>query len=387
MSPLNMNRRVNNMGWGNITGDERIIPGSGNGNEIKFEKDKPKKLRILMTPTEEPYSYFEHTIEVDTIENGVQKRVFRTIRCPQTKKNPYAKCKLCEGQRSMRRVRNAANAWDYDLGMPQKLNGGEQIWKPIATSRKLGVDILAQDWGVLKTGEGRNDTDYTVQPIGATPFTLPENVSLFNIEEEYRPHTEEEAREIVESCGLIWDEIIVPPSIDYSGFTSLQAALDHKMPNGKYKDQTFKQMWESDPTNKGMINFLATKSDRISPEKSAAQIIMVNLGGANIAGVPRFNGTTEPVQATAPVSTAAPVAGSQPAGQPAGAPVNTGAPVGTDRQGKINEINGLLSTKEKFVKGGFAVIVATMKEASGGKTNIVEFSDTELDTMLAKCKE
>ena len=377
------------MGWDNITGDAKIIPSSGNMNEIRFESGKPKKVRLLLRDGEQPYSYLEHTLEVEKIENGQTTRVFRTIRCAKTSANPNAYCPLCEGQQLRRRARNAANVWDYDSGSVQKLNAGDSVWKPIATTRKLGVDILGVDWAIMKSGQTRNDTEYATTNLGASSFQLPADAQLFDIEQEYAPHTIDEMKAIVESCGVTWESVITPPELQYP---TLQDALAHVMPNGKYKDQTFKQIWDADPSPKGMINFLATKSNRITPEKAAAQVILVNLGGANIPGVPVYNGngtvqvnsTQMPPKATAPVATA-PVQTPTPA--PAPTPVQTATINSSARQDKINKINSLLSTKEKFVNGGFSVVIDTMKSVSGGKTNISDFSDAELDAMIEACEK
>ena len=79
------------MGWSNITGDESIIPSTtgGNLNEIKFETDKAAKIRLMLRDDEEPYSYLEHCIVVETIQNGQVVRQFRTIRCPKTSNLPH----------------------------------------------------------------------------------------------------------------------------------------------------------------------------------------------------------------------------------------------------------------------------------------------------------
>ena len=42
---------------------------------------------------------------------------------------------------------------------------------------------------------------------------------------------------------------------------------------------------------------------------------------------------------------------------------------------------------EKFVNGGFSVVIDTMKSVSGGKTNISDFSDAELDAMIEVCEK
>ena len=389
------------MSWDNITGDAKILPDGGNGgvDEIKFEPGKPVRVRLILRDGEQPYSYLEHAIEADTIgQDGKPTRVFRTIRCPKTSSNPNVYCPICEGQRFRRRVRNAANVWDYEQNKVQKLNAGDGIWKPIATTRKMGVDVLNVDWGLMRTGTDRNDTQYTATNLGAPQMQI--NVpadQLFNIEQEYAPHTVDEMKSIIEGMGLNWDEIIVPPQLQYP---TLQDALAHVMPNGKYKDQTFQQIWQADQSPRGMINFLATKSDRITPEKAAAQVILVNLGGANIPGVPKYNadgsvanGVTpaQPKAATpaAPAPTTPPTSGMQ-MNPPATTGTNssqagTVAPNG-DRQKKIDEINSIFSSKEKYVKGGFKLIMDTMKEAGGGKTNIADFSDAELDALLKLCQ-
>lgn len=376
------------MGWDNITGDAKILPSSGNMNEIRFESGKPKKIRILLREGEQPYSYLEHTLEVERIENGQTVRVFRTIRCAKTANNPNAYCPLCDGQQLKRRARNASNVWDYDTGTVQKLNAGDSVWKPIATTRKLGVNILNCDWAIMKSGQTRNDTEYATTNLGESSFQLPADAQLFNIEQEYAPHTVEEMKAIVESCGVSWESVITPPELQ---FPTLQEALAHVMPNGKYKDQTFDQIWKADPSPKGMINFLATKSNRITPEKAAAQVIMVNLGGANIPGVPVYNsnGTVEVNSTPVPQAQATPVTPNvQPKPVQNVTPAPTGQPVNSaERQDKINKINSLLSTKEKFVNGGFGAVIDAMKSVSGGKTNIVDFTDAELDAMIELCEK
>lgn len=375
------------MGWDNITGDAKILPSIGNMNEVRFESGKPKKIRLLLREGEQPYSYLEHALEVEKVEGGQTTRVFRTIRCAKTANNPGAHCPLCEGQQLKRRSRNAVNVWDYESGTVQKLNAGDSVFKPMATTRKLGVDILAVDWAIMKSGQTRNDTEYATTNLGASAFQLPADAQLYDIEQEYRPHTIDEMKAIVESCGVAWESVITPPEL---AFPSLQDALAHVMPNGQHKDKTFKQMWDEDPSPRGMINFLATKSNRITPEKAAAQVIMVNLGGANIPGVPKYgaNGAVEVTSTPAPVIK--PQTQVQTAITPAPAPatVQASAPAVTSngRQDKINKINTLLSTNQKFIKGGFTVIIDTMKKVSGGKTNIADFSDAELDAMIKECE-
>jgi hypothetical protein len=137
-----------------------------------------------------------------------------------------------------------------------------------------------------------------------------------------------------------------------------------------------------------MINFLATKSNRVTPEKAAAQVILVNLGGATIPGVPKYgaNGTVEVT--SAPKQTPAvqsPTAVNATMAAPA--PVQMNMVNSSARQDKINKINSLLSTKDKFVNGGFTVVIDTMKSVSGGKTNIADFSDAELDAMIQACEK
>ena len=95
------------MGWDNITGDAKIIPTGGSINEVKFESGKPRKIRLLLRDGEQPYSYLEHALEIENVENGQTTRMFRTIRCAKTANNPNAYCPLCEGQQLRRRARNA----------------------------------------------------------------------------------------------------------------------------------------------------------------------------------------------------------------------------------------------------------------------------------------
>lgn len=373
------------MSWDMVTGDKPIAPsGTGGGqDEIKIETGKPKRIALILPNGSQPYSYFEHCLEVETFEGGQLVRTFRTIRCPKTTANPHAKCPLCDGQQVRRRVRHACNAWDYEINRVQKLNQGESVFKPIATSRKLGVDVLAADWIISRTGQDRNDTEYSATNAGVATFKLTPEIEaqLFDIESEYPPCSEEEMRNIVESAGGNWQMLIIPPALQYPTLTD---ALAHKMPNGKYKDQTMQAIWEADKSSRGFISFLATKSDRVSPEKAAAQVIYVRLGGANIPGVPLEDGAQQ-------TGTDLPLSENTTA-KPANTPATGGTtapPVNADRQAKIAEINGLFTSQERFTKAGvgFGVIVELLKQVGGGKTNIQDFNDSELDALLAECKK
>lgn len=387
------------MSWDCITGDQRIVPtGTSGADEIRFESGKTIKVRLLLRDGEQPYSYLEHAIEVEKVgPDGKTEKLFRTIRCPKTASNPNAPCPICDGQRYRRRIRNAANVFDYESGKVQKLNAGDGIWKPIATCRKMGVDVQAVDWGLMKTGTDRNDTEYTAINLGPCANTQDVNsFQLFDVETDYAPHTIEEMKAIIESMGVTWEEAITPPHLQ---FPSLQEALDHIMPNGKHKGKTFAQLWQEDQTSKGMINYLGLRSDRITDEKACAQVILVNLGGANIPGVPRYNtdGTVaEMANVAAPTPTPTPnvtpnvsantAAPSGAAMAPTPTPTAT-APVNGDRQQKIDEINKLFSTKERFVKGGFQAIMNTLKDVGGGKTNLQDFTADELDSLVKVCSE
>lgn len=360
------------------------------------------RVKLLLRDGEQPYSYLEHAIETESVDStGKTVKSFRTVRCPKTANNPNAPCPLCDGQRFRRRVHNAANVWDYELQKVQKLNAGDGIWKPIGTARKMGVSVTDVDWGLMKSGSDRNDTEYSATSLGACALQLPvDETQLFDIERDYAPHTIEEMKSIVESIGIKWEDAITPPSLTYP---TLEDALTHIMPNGKYKDQNFKTIWESDMSSKGMINYLATRSDRVTAEKAAAQVILVNLGGANIMGVPRYNANgsvadmanvvpNPTTTATTTITTAPTTSGGiqvgglapiQPAStQSAPAPTNNS----DMRKQRIDNINNVFSTDERFIKGGFKLIMDTMKQAGNGKQNIAEFSDAELNELEKLCK-
>lgn len=379
------------MAWDMITGDSSILPSNGGGiDEIKFESNVAKKVRLLMPVDGQPYSYLEHCLEIEKFENGQMVRTFRTIRCPKTTLTPNAHCPLCDGQKVRRRVRHVCNVWDYDQNKVQKLNAGDAVFKPIATARKMGVNVLAVDWGIMRTGTDRNDTEYTCTNLGPSATQIPDDLQLFDVVADYAPHTVDDMKAIVESAGGNWEELLTPPQLQYP---TLQEALAHKMPNGKYKDQTMEQLWEADKSPRGMINYLATKSDRISPEKAAAQVIMVRLGGANIPGVPTSDanvGTANMTSQQAPQTT--PQTQTPPQQTPQTAPQQaesqqTAPPVSSDRTAIIQKINTIFSTSEKFKAGGFNVIIETMKKYGNGKTNITDFTDAELKALLDACEQ
>lgn len=373
------------MSWSNITGDQSILPGtSGAQDEVKLESGKTKKVRLLLPDGAEPYSYLEHCLEVETIENGQTVRAFRTIRCPKTTKNPNAHCPLCDGQQVRRRVRHVCNVYDYDEQKVQKLNAGEQVFKTIATTRKMGVDVLNVDWGLLKTGKDRNDTTYTVTNLGSSSFEYnPETMgTLFDVEAEYAPGTIEEMQATVESVGGNWAALTTPPVLVYP---TLKEALDHEMPNGKYKGQKFSQIWESDKSPRGFIAYLALKSDRQNAEKAAAQVIYTRLGGVMIDGVPMEDGqpTVQNTSANA-TPTPTPTANSSKPAQTATPTADTAKANSSERTNKINEINKIFTSNPKYLSD-FNVVIAELQKYGNGKTNIQDFTDEELDALYNGC--
>ena len=267
----------------------------------------------------------------------------------------------------------AAAVWYFKV---QKLNAGESVFKTIATTRKMGVDVLGVDWGIMRSGKDRNDTTYTVTNLGASQFDYnpDQHGALFDVEAEYQPPTVEEMKSIVEGAGGNWDALIVPPALVYP---SLQEALAHKMPNGKYKDQTFQQIWDADKSPRGFIAYLALKSERQNDEKAAAQVIYARLGGANIPGVPMSDNTgkqTPPVQTQKPANT-------QPTQNSQTTPAMN-KPISDDRKAKIDKANSIFSTNEKYIKGGFQLIISDMQKYGNGKSNIQDFTDAELDALI-----
>ena len=96
------------MSWDNITGDSSILPSSNGGqDEIKLESGKAKKIRLILPNGSEPYSYLEHCLEVETVENGQMVRTFRTIRCHKTTQNPNASSPLYNRQKIPKRIHHA----------------------------------------------------------------------------------------------------------------------------------------------------------------------------------------------------------------------------------------------------------------------------------------
>jgi hypothetical protein len=371
------------MSWAIVNGDERILPSQGMVNEVKLESGKPKRLALL--GQDGPYSFFQHSLESEKIENGQTTTMFRTVNCPKTKANPNAYCPLCEGQQARRRIRHSIASWDYEENSAKLLTNGDDVFKPMGTLGKMGMDPGTMDWVVSKTGTTKNDTSYSSVNVGPkTLQAVPEGTEIPDPKVAYTPHTVDQMKEIVDGMGLCWDTLIVPPAIQYPG--SLREALDHVIPNTKYKGQTMEQVWTS---NKGMIEFFS-KSNRVSPEKAGAQVILVALGGIKIDGVPDYSNGGAVVQSkpqqtatvTQPVAT-----GQTQVNQPVNnANVIPPSEATGEKQAKIKEINQLLQTNQKFVKGGYAVIMDTMKTAGNGKTSINDFSDVELDKMLELSK-
>lgn len=369
------------MGWKNITGEEKIVPSSGSGaigNMLSLENGKPSRVRLLLQGDQEPYSYLEHCIENETLgDNGQNVRNFRTVPCARTKEHPNAPCPLCDGQQSRRRVRHVAPVWDYDTNSVKFLNQGEDVYGVIGNSMKMGVDPSSVDWTIMRSGSGRNDTKYTIMPSAPTPFTWPADFTFPDLAAMFAPATEDQMKAAVAAVGLDWNKIINPPELEYP--KSIKDALDHVMPNGKYKGQTLGTLFS---TNKGMIDFLS-RSDRQSPEKAAAQVILVAMAGANIPGVPNYamgGAAQQPAQQATNASKQemSPPANTTP-------PAANTPPVG-GKQDKINTANAELTKAMTEGRVSSADIAPVLKECGNGKTNINMFTDEELDALISRLR-
>lgn len=372
------------MSWGIINGDERLGGMSGEGNELKFESGKPVRVKLLFDENNpEPYSFFEHTIEVEVFKDGKKTTDFRTVRCPKTKQNPNAPCDLCEGQVSRRRIRHAVNVWVYDQQKVLKLRQGEQVFKAMGTIAKMGTDPASMDWAISKTGSTRNDTEYSAVNVGPCQLTeLPAGTTLYNLKEDYKPHTLEEMKAIVAQVGGDWNHFITVPAVQYPA--TLQEALDHEMPNTKYKGQKMSQIWNENP---GMIEWLAN-SKRISVEKGMAQVILVAMKGVMIPGVPNLSGGNVMPSQPAPQQMPSQPAPQQSIPQQQSAPQQTTGAQVNNSQTKINEINQLFQSSKGYEKDGYNYMIGVLSQASGGtKTAIHQFSDAELDKAIEILKK
>jgi uncharacterized protein (DUF3820 family) len=143
-----------------------------------------------------------------------------------------------KGFRSTRR--NAVNVWSYDENRVCVLVGGPQIFNEFNAWKESGIDILASDVLITRTGSGR-DTGYSVIRLDTSPF--PEKVSPDDLEDlsffDQAPSDEEIIR-ILNELEIDFDAIKLPT------YTVAEAKV-MEMPFGKHKGMPLGDLVADEP--------------------------------------------------------------------------------------------------------------------------------------------
>lgn len=262
--------------WDILSGAKKFIDnGSGSQyDEVKLEAGKPFQFRIVG----EPFIFQEHRIE--GFKDG--KQTVRFVRCRKTHENPTAECKLCDADKALRR-RVVCNVYSYADNAIKTLNIGMSAFEVVAQMKAMGLDIASTKFAVTKNGTGLNTSYVTIQcgmdGADLTPFME----QCKNLEELYKPHTDEDIKKICEGIGVSFEDAITPPQLN---FPTLEEAKNHVLPFGKHKGKTLGMVWAEDRSPNGYVAWLATKSTRYNDEKACAMVIYQMEGGVPLGVTP-----------------------------------------------------------------------------------------------------
>lgn len=258
--------------WNAISGKESFIPQStSNYDEVKLEVGKPFQYRIIG----EPFIYREH--KLDGFKDG--NETVRFVRCAKTHDAPDAECPLCDADAPLRN-RVVCNVFSYADNAVKTLNVGMKCLEVVGQMVQMGMSIENTKFATTKNGKGLNTTYITIQcGIDNTPITEEIKSQCKNLEELYRPHTQEEIKNICEGIGLSYEQATTPPELEYP---TLAEARNHVLEFGKHKGKTLGEVWDSDRSPNGYVGWLATKSKRYNPTKASAMVIYQFEGGFDL---------------------------------------------------------------------------------------------------------
>lgn len=353
------------MGWNSVGQTQKDSKGSSS-QLIKIE-DK-KRVRLLL-PETGPVSHWSYS--VSTPADG-----YRTWISPAKEEDFFG------ANRSIFRLRpvHAGLAYDYDEKEIKILEAGNQIWEGIKLLVDAGKDVNARDIMIMKKGSGRN-TEYAVTDCDPTPAPAGiDSLERPDMDARYQAPTFESVIEDLRALGFT-----NPTEIFETTPLAYEVATQTKVPFGKFKDKTLKDVVSLDST---YITFLATKIDR-EDIKECARVVSNTIMGTQY----ELKGVTPTMEQ---VSFVAPTEGGEAPQEPNTPPTPPKAkedtkkdtkdisPKASDgRDGTIAEINKAFETQEQYKD--FMKIIDAMKKASAphGKTSITDFTDEE----LAKLKE
>jgi hypothetical protein len=176
-------KRRANMPWINES-----ATGSGGGNNIILEVNKPRRVRILHDMEESPLKMFFHSVPADQ-DLG---RKYQTVLC----NGRYNNCSMCiandapnfvnakNGEKPYPyKVTYMINVYDYDTTSVKIFMQGSSMFESlegIATSRG---SFMQYDVELLKSGQGRFNTNYSATPLNDSPFDMT-GVNKFDLEAE-----------------------------------------------------------------------------------------------------------------------------------------------------------------------------------------------------------
>jgi uncharacterized protein (DUF3820 family) len=143
-----------------------------------------------------------------------------------------------KGFRSTRR--NAVNVWSYDEGRVCVLVGGPQIFNEFNAWQESGIDLLASDVLITRTGSGR-DTGYSVIRMDTSPFE--EKVSpddLHDLSFFDQAPSDEEVLRILGELEIDFDAIKLPTY-------TVEEAKVMEMPFGKHKGMPLGDLVADEP--------------------------------------------------------------------------------------------------------------------------------------------
>ena len=224
------------MSWNEIDAK----PSSSSGSDDLLTIGAQTKIRLLLTGGKtpgEPDSYRSYGI--DTPTDG-----YATFIAPEGEDF------FGQNRQAFRlRYIHVGLVYDYSTSSIKILEAGNQIWKEIKKFRDMGIDVLASDLMLSKSGSGLG-TKYGVIYLPPAPLPFdPNSLPAPDLATRYRPSTYEGTLAALKRLGFVHPEqLFTPRPLAYD------QAIQIKVPFGKFRDQTIADVLAADST---YLDFLA----------------------------------------------------------------------------------------------------------------------------------
>lgn len=380
-----------------------------NGGRFFRWPEKEGQVTTVRFLDEEPFSNWVHKVSQTVEIDGKERDVFRTIPATADLDDNYVQ-HLCNGRWAGQRQHHLRCIQIVDgepIGDVMVLSGGKQIMEPIFMVCLRYGSITGYDFDISREGKGKA-TKYTV---ALAPEHAQIDDDLWNDliaerdekelawENLFEVPTGEQQEQMFLGAGFDPD---YDPAAIIAESMEIDEALALRMPGGKYKDKSLRDLVVIDL---GYLQWVSDKYTSNDSIQAGARVILDNMdevkaalgnrqaapSSRQVAAPPRGRGTTGRSTGTTsetetdedgaePDPTSAPSAASRAASsRPARSAASPTPAASADAASLRKEVDALLSDNPQYEDA--ASVAALVKKFSGGKPRLRDMTAEQLTSL------